>query len=373
MGVSPPPGPVQLLTPQGERVAHPEYDVDLDDAELRGLYRDMALVRRFDGEAQTLQRQGQLGLWASSLGQEAAQIGSARALRRQDYAFPTYRDHGVTWSRGVDPVLLLGQYRGVTLGGWDPNVYRCALHTLVIGSHALHATGYAMGIAKDGALGEDGEAVIAYFGDGATSQGDVNEAFVFAGVYQAPIVFFCENNGWAISVPTERQSRVPLAARSHGFGFPGVQVDGNDVLACYAVTRSAIDAARTGQGPLLVEALTYRMAPHTTSDDPSRYRLEAELEAWKLRDPIARLKTFLERQQIADADFFASVHEEGEQLADRVRTACYALTDPPPHAMFDHVYADPSKPLEAEREAHAAYLADLDALTDAALDGPVVP
>jgi pyruvate dehydrogenase E1 component alpha subunit len=350
---------VQLLTPEGERVSHPEYDIDLSDAELRGFYRDMALVRRFDREATTLQRQGQLGLWASCLGQEAAQVGSARALRSQDYAFPTYRDHGVTWCRGVDPTLLLGQFRGSSLGGWDPQKYRCSLYTIVIGSQTLHATGYAMGIAKDGALGDDGEATIVYFGDGASSQGDVNEAFVFASVYQAPVVFFCENNGWAISAPSERQSRIPIAQRSNGFGFPGVQVDGNDVLACYAVTRSSIDAARTGQGPVLIEAVTYRMGAHTTSDDPTRYRLEAELESWKLRDPLERLKAFLYRQQIADRSWFDGVDDEAEQLAERVRAYCLAMPDPPPLAMFDHVYAGGSATLAAEQDAYAAYLADL--------------
>ena len=165
----------------------------------------------------------------------------------------------------------------------------------MIGSQTLHATGYAMGIQRDGAVGEDGEAVIAYFGDGATSQGDVNEAFIWASVNNAPVVFFCQNNQWAISAPLERQSRVPLYQRARGFGFPGVRVDGNDVLACLAVTRQALQAAREGQGPTLIEAFTYRMGAHTTTDDPTRYRLAAELEAWKLRDPIERVKAYLVR------------------------------------------------------------------------------
>ncbi|MEU1162237.1 thiamine pyrophosphate-dependent dehydrogenase E1 component subunit alpha, partial [Streptomyces sp. NPDC005921] len=260
---------VQLLTPEGKRVKNAEYDAyvaGITPDDLRGLYRDMVLTRRFDAEATALQRQGELGLWASLLGQEAAQIGSGRATREDDYVFPTYREHGVAWCRGVDPTNLLGMFRGVNHGGWDPNSNNFHLYTIVIGSQTLHATGYAMGIAKDGA----DSAVIAYFGDGASSQGDVAESFTFSAVYNAPVVFFCQNNQWAISEPTEKQTRVPLYQRAQGYGFPGVRVDGNDVLACLAVTKWALERARSGEGPTLVEAYTYRMGAHTTSDDPSR-------------------------------------------------------------------------------------------------------
>jgi len=243
---------VQLLTPEGERVDHPDYAVDLSPEEYRSLYRDLVLVRRVDLEATALQRQGELGIWASLLGQEAAQVGSGRALRPDDMAFPTYREHGVAWCRGVDPLRLLGLFRGVSHGGWDPKDNNFNLYTIVIGSQTLHATGYAMGVQKDGSE----SAVIAYFGDGASSQGDVNEAFVWASVFNAPIVFFCQNNQWAISEPQEKQSRIPLYRRALGFGFPGVRVDGNDVLACLAATRAALEAARTGQGPSLIEAFT---------------------------------------------------------------------------------------------------------------------
>ncbi|HEV2932144.1 MAG TPA: thiamine pyrophosphate-dependent enzyme, partial [Streptosporangiaceae bacterium] len=234
------PSLIQLLTPEGERIDHPDYPLELSSADLRDLYRDLVLVRRIDTEAISLQRQGELGIWASLLGQEAAQIGSARALEPDDMVFPTYREHGVAWCRGIDPVKLLELYRGVSHGGWDPKEHKFHLYTIVIGSQTLHATGYAMGIQRDGALGGDGadghggEAVIVYFGDGATSQGDVNEAFVWASVFNAPIVFFCQNNQWAISEPLERQSRIPLYQRALGFGFPGIRVDGNDVFACLA-------------------------------------------------------------------------------------------------------------------------------------------
>ena len=347
---------VQLLTPEGERIDHPDYPLEVSAEELRSLYRDLVLVRRIDFEAIALQRQGELGIWASLLGQEAAQIGSGRALQPRDMAFPTYREHGVAWCRGLDPVKLLELYRGVSHGGWDPKEHNFHLYTIVIGSQTLHATGYAMGIQRDGAVGEDGEAVIAYFGDGATSQGDVNEAFIWASVNNAPVVFFCQNNQWAISEPLERQSRVPLYKRALGFGFPGVRVDGNDVLACLAVTRKALQAAREGQGPTLIEAFTYRMGAHTTTDDPTRYRLAAELEAWKLKDPIERVKAHLVRTEQATKEFFDAVEAEAEEVGAHVRQACRAMPDPAPLSIFDNVYAGPDPLIEAERALTEAYL-----------------
>jgi pyruvate dehydrogenase E1 component alpha subunit len=347
---------VQLLTPEGERIEHPDYPLEVSPDEIKALYRDLVLVRRIDFEAIALQRQGELGIWASLLGQEAAQVGSGRALGPRDMAFPTYREHGVAWCRGLDPMKLLELFRGVSHGGWDPRAHNFHLYTIVIGSQTLHATGYAMGIQRDGAVGEDGEAVIAYFGDGATSQGDVNEAFIWASVTNAPVVFFCQNNQWAISEPLERQSRVPLYKRALGFGFPGVRVDGNDVLACLAVTRQAMQAAREGQGPTLIEAFTYRMGAHTTTDDPTRYRLSAELESWKLKDPVERVKQYLIRSSLADASFFEGIEAEANQVGTRVRKSCLEMPDPEPLSMFDNVYAEPNALVELERERFAAYL-----------------
>jgi pyruvate dehydrogenase E1 component alpha subunit len=350
--VSDEPDLVQLLTPEGERVHHPDYDIDLSDEELRGLYRDLVLVRRVDTEATALQRQGELGIWASLLGQEAAQVGSGRALREDDYAFPTYREHGVAWCRGVDPLNLLGLFRGVNHGGWDPNEKNFHLYTIVIGAQTLHATGYAMGVQKDQAE----SAVIAYFGDGATSQGDVNEAFIYASVFNAPVVFFCQNNQWAISEPIEKQTRIPLYQRALGFGFPGVRVDGNDVLACLAVTKAALQNAREGSGPTLVEAYTYRMGAHTTSDDPTRYRLSDELESWKLKDPVQRMKAYLSRNGIADQAFFDALQKESDELALHVRKGCLEMPDPEPLSVFDHVYAEEHPLLAEEKEQFRAYL-----------------
>ncbi|SDQ54675.1 pyruvate dehydrogenase (acetyl-transferring) E1 component subunit alpha [Thermostaphylospora chromogena] len=348
-----PPELVQLLTPEGERVDHPDYDIDLTPEEIRGLYRDLVLVRRIDLEAVSLQRQGELGIWASLLGQEAAQIGSGRALTDADMAFPTYREHGVAWCRDVDPVKLLGLFRGVSHGGWDPTEHNFHLYTIVIGSQTLHAVGYAMGIQRDGAEA----AAIVYFGDGATSQGDVNESFIWASVTNAPVVFFCQNNQWAISEPLEKQTRIPLYRRASGFGFPGIRVDGNDVFACLAVTRKALADARSGQGPTLIEAYTYRMGAHTTSDDPTRYRVAEELEAWKLKDPIERVKAYLFKNQLADQAFFDAIDAEAEALGRDVRKRCLEMPDPDPMAIFQHVYAERHPLLEEEREQFAAYLA----------------
>jgi 2-oxoisovalerate dehydrogenase E1 component alpha subunit len=355
---------VQLLTPEGQRLEHPDFSFDLDDQAIMGFYRDLVMTRRIDTEATALQRQGELGIWASLLGQEAAQIGSGRAMRPNDFAFPTYREHGVAWCRGVEPLHLLGLFRGVDQGGWDPYEHNFGLYTIVIGAQTLHATGYAMGMQRDGVVGsgegDQDSAVIAYFGDGATSQGDVNEAFIWASVFNAPVVFFCQNNQWAISEPIEKQSRIPLYQRALGFGFPGIRVDGNDVLACYAVSQAALRRAREGSGPTFVEAYTYRMGAHTTSDDPTRYRVTEELEHWKLKDPIARVKAYLVRNGVTPENFFDSVDAEADQIAAQLRKGCLELPDPSPLDMFDQVYEDESPELADERDKFAGYLSSFE-------------
>ena len=350
---------IQLLTPEGERIEHPEYAFAGDDEQIKSFYRDMVLVRRVDNEAIALQRQGELGLWPSLLGQEAAQIGSGRAMYRQDYAFPTYREHGVAWIRGVDPLRLLAMFRGIDPGTWDVAEHGFHLYAIIIGSQSLHATGYAMGIERDGCVGtgdpERDAAVISFFGDGATSQGDVNESFVFASSYNAPVVFFCQNNQWAISEPIERQSRIPLYRRAAGFGFPGVRVDGNDVLAVHAVTSVALDRARSGNGPTLIEAYTYRMGAHTTSDDPTKYRLADELEHWRLKDPIERVRAYLTRNTQVDDDFFAAVDAEADELSANLRAACLALPEPTLVETFDWVFADQTSQLAEQQATYREY------------------
>ena len=361
--------PLQLLGPDGvlRRTAQTEEYLQLvdalDDGLLRRFYRDMVVIRRFDVEAANLQRQGQLGLWIPSMGQEAAQVGSGHAARPQDHVFPAYREHSIAMIRGVDVLDVVRLLRGVTHGGWDPAEHaNFHLYTLVIGSQSLHATGYAMGIALDGASGtgdtERDEAVIVYFGDGATSQGDVNEAFVFAASYRTPQVFFLQNNHWAISVPVSVQSRTPLYLRGPGFGIPSIQIDGNDVLASYAATRANLDAARGGSGPRLIEALTYRIGAHTSSDDPSKYRDDAELDAWTAKDPIDRYARWLRSRGEGDA-FFSEVAAEAEDFAADIRARTLALEDPPADVMFDHVYSDPHPVTEAQKRWLAGYEASL--------------
>src|SRR3954454_5866213 len=356
---------VQLLTPEGQRVEHPEYDLEISDDEIGALYRDLVLARRLDTEAIALQRQGELGLWASLLGQEAAQVGAGRALRPHDMAFPTYREHAVALCRDVDPLVLLGLFRGTNLGGFDPREHNFNLYTIVIGAQTLHATGYAMGIVRDGALGtgdpERDTAVLAFFGDGASSQGDVNESFVWAGAGNLPVVFFCQNNQWAISEPVERQSRVPLYQRASGFGFPGVRVDGNDVLACLAVTRKSLDDARSAQGPTLIEAFTYRMNPHTTNDDPRRYQVGSECETWKLKDPIERVRAYLTRQAKTSHEFFEDVEAEAKKLAEHIRKGCRELPDPTPESGFDVVNVTMTHDARAQRGEFSEFVAEVSA------------
>ncbi|MCL8250815.1 pyruvate dehydrogenase (acetyl-transferring) E1 component subunit alpha [Aeromicrobium fastidiosum] len=349
---------VQLLTPTGQRVTDPHVAFDGDRSEIEALYRDLVMTRRVDTEAYALQRHGELGLWPPALGQEAAQVGSARALRAHDFAFPTYRDHGVAWCRGVDPSLLLGIFRGSDLGGWDPADHGIALPNIIIGAQTLHATGYAMGLALEGLVGsgdpDRDSAVIAYFGDGATSQGDVSEALDWAAVHQSPVVFFCENNQYAISVPVASQTRVPIVQRAAGFGLPGVRVDGNDVLACLAVTRAALQRARDGEGPTLIEAVTYRMGAHTTSDDPSRYRDASEVDAWQAKDPLERVRLLLVAEGTSD-DFFADLAADADALGVHLRAACQQIPEPDLAELFDHVFVESTVENRQQQAEHVAW------------------
>ena len=349
-------GLVQLISVDGQRtVGCPYWELvaDVDADQLRSLYRDMAVVRRLDGEAMALQRQGELALWAPLLGQEAAQVGSARALRPDDFVFPSYREHGVVYCRGVDPVGMLRLWRGTGLSGWDPASYGIATPAIVVGSQPLHATGYALGIQLDGAT----SAVVTYFGDGAISEGDVAEAFGFAASYMVPVVFVCQNNQWAISEPVRVQSHTSIAQRGQGYGIPGIQVDGNDVLAVLAATRLALARASAGLGPTLIEAVTYRMGPHTTSDDPTRYRSPADEERWRVKDPLARLRALLRVEGLADDAFDEHVAAQANETATALRRGCLAMPDPEPADLFAHVYAEPHPLLEEERDDYLAYLA----------------
>ena len=293
-------------------------------------------------------------MWVPLTGQEAAQIGSGHASQPQDYIFPTYREHGVALVRNVDLSELLRQFRGVSNGGWDPRENNFHLYTLVLAAQTLHAVGYAMGIQRDQKAAQESAdpkaAVIAYFGDGASSEGDVHESMVFASSFNAPVVFFCQNNHWAISVPTNVQTRVPLSNRAKGYGFPGIRVDGNDVIAVHAVTEWALEHARQGKGPVLIEAFTYRVGAHTTADDPTKYRESAEEDAWRAKDPLARLEKYLRAEDFADDAFFAKVKADGDELASYVRRTTHDLETPDIRTAFANTYAE-AHPLVAEELA----------------------
>ena len=359
---------LQLLAPDGTYGVPKEYQrygdvIDaLTEDDLKKFYRDMARIRRFDIEAIALQRQGQLGLWVPAIGQEGAQIGSGYGVGHSDHIFPSYREHGVAITHGVELMSILKMMRGVNHGGWNPEETRFHLYAIVLGTQVLHAVGYAMGVKLDGLVGtgdlDKDLAVISYMGDGATAEGDVSESLLFAAVNDSPIVFFVQNNQWAISSNIKDVTRVPLYRRGEGFGVPGMRIDGNDVLASYAATKIHMDEARSGQGPFLIEALTYRIGAHTTSDDPSKYRDEAEVDEWKAKDPIARFEVFLRRQGISD-DFFEEVAEAGDALAKDIREQTFALTTPPLENIFNHVYSDPHPDIERQRQWLKAYEAQM--------------
>lgn len=365
------PEPIRFLDDEGRyapSATAAEFAGELEqigEAELREWYRDMVATRAFDTECTHLQRQGQLALWVPSVGQEGCQVGLAHALEPQDHVFPAYREHLVARVRGVGFLDVAAQFRGLTHGGWDvtdPAHGNFHLYTLVLGAQTQHATGLALGQLLDakrragdhtldaGEPGtETGEATMVFYGDGTSSQGDANEAMVFAASYQTPEVFVVQNNRWAISVPVARQSRTPLYRRGLGFGLRSVQIDGNDPLAAYAVGRRFLREARTGGGPGYIEALTYRIGAHTTADDPTRYRPDGELAAWQDRDPIARLERYLRGMGVDDA-FFAEVAETADREAKVVRDAILTLPSPEADSMFAHVYAEPHPRIDEQRE-----------------------
>ncbi|HEY5224021.1 MAG TPA: pyruvate dehydrogenase (acetyl-transferring) E1 component subunit alpha [Microbacteriaceae bacterium] len=346
---------IQLLTPSGVRLTDPDYDpwvADVFGEQLASLYEDMVVVRRIDTEATALQRQGQLGLWPPLLGQEAAQVGSAHALRSDDFVFSSYRENGVAYVRGVDLTDLLRVWRGSVFSGWNPYDVNMATPSVIIGTQTLHAVGYALGCQFDGV----DSTAIAYFGDGATSEGDTNEAMIFAAAYKAPVVFFCQNNHWAISEPVGLQAQTPIADRAPGFGIPSMRVDGNDVLAVLAATRIALERARKGDGPTFIEAVTYRMGPHTTSDDPTRYRSKEELADWAEKDPIERVGSLLTSLGMMTDEFRANIAAKADAVAAEMRAGCLAMTKPEPLTVFDNVFTEPTTWLTRQKSQYAAYL-----------------
>lgn len=339
--------PLQVVAPGGAPTASRPARLAELDARLPQLYELMVLTRELDEEFVNLQRQGQLALYPPCRGQEAAQVGCASALRDTDWLFPQYRELGAFVVRGVDPADVGLAWRGTWHGGLGLPDRCIAPMSIPIGTQALHAVGAAMA----SSWLDDGGVTVAFIGDGATSEGDVHEALNLAAVQDAPCIFYVQNNGWAISTPLAAQCRAPsLAHRAAGYGIRGVRIDGNDVAACFIAVAEAAERARAGDGPTLVEAVTYRLGPHTTSDDPSRYRTEEEVALWARRDPIERCLAYLRGRGLWDDTVGARAHQRAVDARRALRDAVVDAPDPPASEVFDHVYARPTAALRAQRD-----------------------
>ena len=336
--------PLRILGADGAALTDP--DVGLGADELRAMLRWMIVARRLDRECIALQRQGELTVYPGFEGQEAAQIGSAFALRPEDFVFPTFRELAAALVRGVDAVQYLWYHRGTWHGGpYDPRATRFGPISIPIATQILHGVGYALGQKLDA----NGGCTLIYFGDGATSEGDFHEGANLAGVFRVPAVLFCQNNGWAISVPVAEQTAGEIWRRAEGYGFPGVRVDGNDVLAVYRTTSEALERARRGGGPTLIEAMTYRIGAHSTADDSTRYRGEDEVEGARAHDPIARFRTWMAASGHVDDEVVTGYEGEADAFALAVREGVVATEPPPVEWMFDWVYASPTEAFTRQR------------------------
>jgi pyruvate dehydrogenase E1 component alpha subunit len=336
--------PYQLIDPDGvvaDESALPPRETLLE------LYRAMVLGRRFDAQATALTKQGRLAVYPSSRGQEACEVAATRALGDQDWLFPTYRDCMAIVTRSVDPVETLTLLRGSWHCGYDPYRHKVAPQCTPLATNTVHAVGFAHAARLKG---ED-TVVLVMLGDGGTSEGDAHEAMNFAAVWKAPVVFLVQNNGYAISVPLAKQTAAPsFAHKAIGYGMPGKLVDGNDPAAVYTSVRDALDAARRGEGPTLIEGLTYRIEAHTNADDASRYRDDAEVQQWLARDPVTRLERYLRSCGVLDDAGASSAAEAAEQFAADLRARNNAADDIDPAELFDTVYATPPPMLARERD-----------------------
>jgi len=338
----------QILTPDGQLLGEPPFGLD----ETRRLYRAMVAARFYDRKGSALQKQGRLATYAPFEGQEAAQIGSAAALRSDDWMVATYRDAAAMWFHGYPRELLLLGRMGDERGGCPPEGVLILPPSITVGAHMLHAVGLAWAAMLQG----QDRVAITYFGDGATSEGDFHEAMNLAGVYRAPVVFLCENNLYAISLRRDRQTAsVTIAAKAEGYGMPGVLVDGNDLFAVYGATTAAVSLARSGGGPTLIEALTYRLGPHTTADDPGRYRDPQEEAEWRPRDPLARVRSFLAQRGAWDEDWQQEIERDESSAIEAAVEAAEALPPQRPEEIFEAMFAEMTQQLrEQQRELLAA-------------------
>ncbi len=328
----------QILTPDGELVA----ESPLDLSRVRALYEQMLFARQYDHKSVSLQKQGRLATYAPFEGQEAAQIGSAAALEPSDWMVATYRDAAAMWAHGYPMETLFLGRTGDERGGMPPDDVPILPPSITVGGHMIHA----VGLAWAARLMDEPRIAITYFGDGATSEGDFHEAMNFAAVYETPTVFLCQNNGYAISLPIDRQTRSEsIAVKAGAYGMPGVLVDGNDLLAVYAATKAAADRARAGGGPTLIEALTYRIGPHTTNDDPGRYRTPQEEALARSKDPLARVRVYLEDHDAWGPDDEEATVEAAGIAVDEAIAAAEAVPPPDPHHVFSAMFAEPTRQL----------------------------
>lgn len=353
LGATPSVEPARLIAPDGSKCHAAGLDVP-GDTELLALFGRLVAARRFEQQVTALTRQGRMAVYPSAAGQEACQVGSVLGMGAEDWLFPTYRDTVALVTRGIPPVEALSLLRGEWHCGYDPNRWRTAPQCTPLATHALHAVGLALAAR----LKHERIGVLAMLGDGATSEGDTAEALNFAAVYETPVVFFVQNNQYAISVPFSKQTHSPtLAHRALGFGVPAYCVDGNDVTAVQGLVSKLLDTARGGGGPAFVEALTYRMEAHTNADDDARYRSPDEAKAWAERDPIARLEAYLTGDGVLDDVARAAVAAKAERFAASVREALNRDIDVDPDWLFSDVYSRRTALLEAEADALAREIA----------------
>lgn len=323
-----------------------DREPELQEEDLLRLYRHMLLLRILDERMMALQRQGRIGFYGTATGEEAAVVGSAYSLQPEDWVFPALRQGGVALLRGYPLVKYVAQLMGnaadILKGHMQPCHYSSRQVNHVSWSSCIaNQLPQAVGAAMAAKYLGDETVVMAYLGDGATSASDFHTAMNFAGVFKPPVVFFCQNNHWAISVPVTRQTAAPsLAVKAVAYGFPGLRVDGNDVLAVYSVASEAVQRAREGGGPTFIEAVTYRMGAHSTADDPSKYRLEEEVEAWRTRDPILRFRRFLERQGLWDEDMEKELREELSEHVSQAVEMAEAAGPPSWETLLQDVYAE---------------------------------
>jgi pyruvate dehydrogenase E1 component alpha subunit len=337
----PSPEPVALLDPEG-RLTSAGETAPPDTAALLEGYAGLVAARRLNEQAYALVRQGRLAVYPSSHGQEACQVAAVQVLAEQDWLFPTYRDTAAIVARGVDPVDTLVLLKGDWHSGYDPYQRRVAPQATPLATQLPHA----VGVAHAARLRGEDTVVMAMCGDGATSEGDFHEALNFAAVFRAPVVFFVQNNEYAISVPLARQSVAPsLAHKGVGYGVPGERVDGNDLAALLLVLGRAVERARAGEGPQLVEAHTYRMQAHTNADDATRYRADDEVAAWAAKDPIRRVEAFLRAEGVLDDAGVAAVAADAERVAQHTRDGINRDVVPEPDDLFRFVYSEPTPQL----------------------------